>query len=82
MNAAKRIQLNLNLKRSSVLPEFENIPDVTMLPIYYAEQKGAVTAELANEFKDEVFTIRYGVVGGLWALVGVAGRLRGVARYV
>lgn len=77
MNAAKRIQVNLKLTRSSIYPELENVPDDTMLPIYYAEQRGAVTTELANEFKDQVFTVRYGVLGALWAIVGVAGELSG-----
>lgn len=73
MNAAKRIQLNLKVDQSSHLAELENIPDSTTLPIYYAVQAGKVTPELANEFKDQVFTVRYGILGSLWALLGVAG---------
>lgn len=75
MNAAKRIQVNLKLDRSNVLPELEGVRDSTMLPIYYAEQTGAVTTELANEFKSQVFTVRYGIMGGLWAVVGLAGEM-------
>ena len=74
MNAAKRIQLNLKLDRSTLFPEMENLRDSTMLPIYYAEQSGAVTASLANKFKNTVFTVRYGVLGSVWAIVGVAGQ--------
>jgi len=75
MNAAKRIQVNLKLDKDSSIPELKNIPKSTMLPIYYAEQRGAVTAELANEFKDTVFTVRYGILGTVWAITGLAGKL-------
>lgn len=73
MNAAKRIQLNLKLDRSTIFSELKHVPDTTMLPIYYAEQRGIITASLANEFKDKVFTIRYGIMGTMWAVVGLAG---------
>lgn len=75
MNAAKRIQLNLKLDRSTIFSELKHVPDTTMLPIYYAEQRGIITASLANEFKDKVFTIRYGIMGTMWAVVGLAGML-------
>lgn len=74
LNAAKRIQLNFNLKRSSQFPELKKVPDMTMLPIYYGEQTGKVTPKLANEFKAKVYAVKYGISGGVWALVGVAGR--------
>lgn len=73
MNAAKRIQVNLKLDRYSKFEELKSLRETTMLPIYYAEQTGAVTSSLANEFKDTVFTIRYGVMGSLWAVMGLAG---------
>jgi len=74
LNAAKRIQLNINLKRSSKFSELKHIPDVTMLPIYFGEQTGKVTPDLANKFKEAVYAVKYGISGGMWALVGVAGR--------
>ena len=74
LNAAKRIQLNVNLKRNSKFSELKHIPEVTMLPIYYGEQTGKVTSDLANEFKEAVYAVKYGISGGVWALVGVAGR--------
>ncbi len=73
MNAAKRIQLNLKLEQNSKIPELAHVHKSTMIPIYYAEQAGKVDAHLANEFKSEVFTVRYGVMGGLWAVMGLAG---------
>lgn len=72
MNAAKRIQVNLKLVPNSDLPEISDVRE-TMLPIYYAEQAGAVTADLATDFKTAVFTVRYGVMGALWAVMGLAG---------
>ena len=76
MNAAKRIQVNLKLQRNSDLPEVSQVRD-TMFPVYYAEQAGAVTADLANQFKDQVFSVRYGVMGALWAVMGLAGTVMG-----
>ena len=73
LNAAKRIQLNLNLKRSTMFTELKRVRDVTMLPIYYGEQTGKVTPDLANDFKEQVYAIKYGISAGVWALVGVAG---------
>lgn len=72
LNAAKRIQLNMKLDRTD-FPEMKHLRDRTMLPIYYAEQTGAITTELANEFKDSVFTVRYGIMGSVWAVIGIAG---------
>lgn len=76
MNAAKRIQFNMKLVRNPDIPEFANVPDRTMLPIFYAEQRGAVTTELANEFMEKVYTVKYGVSYGVWAVVGLAGEGR------
>ena len=73
MNAAKRIQVNLKLERNSKIPELAHVRESTMIPIYYAEQSGKVDAHLANDFKNEVFTVRYGVMGALWTVMGLAG---------
>ncbi len=75
MNAAKRIQVNLHVQHNNELAELKHLQNSTMLPIYYAEQTGAVTADLANKFKSEVFAVRYGVMGSLWAIMGLAGTI-------
>ena len=77
MNVAKRIQLNFQLNQSNDIPELKNLPDVTMLPIFYAEQRGIITESSAKEFRDKVYGIINGISGGVWALVGLAGERHG-----
>ena len=72
MKAEKRIQLNLLLKHYKHIPEISDVKDV-MLPIFYGSEEGSISPDLANEFKSAVYTVKYGVAGGVWALIGVAG---------
>ena len=72
MKAEKRIQLNFLLQKYKHLPEIENIPDV-MMPMFYASEEGSISPDLANEFKSVVYTVKYGVTGGIWAAIGLAG---------
>lgn len=76
LNAAKRIQVNLNLVCSDLYQDLRNVRDVTMLPIYWAEQSGQVTPDEANQFKSTVYAIKYGISGGVWGLVGLAGETK------
>ncbi len=73
MKAEKRIQLNLLLQQCKYLPEIERIPNV-MLPIFYGSEEGSISPELANDFKSAVYTVKYGVTGGIWAAIGLAGQ--------
>ena len=72
LKAAKRIQLNVRLQRYSV-PEFSSVTEGLMLPVWYASEEGGVTTDLANEFKSAVYTVEYGVDGGVFAAIGLAG---------
>ena len=72
LKAEKRIQLNLLFQHCNYLPEIEKISDV-MLPIFYVSEEGSVSPDLANDFKSVVYTVKYGVTGGLWAAIGLAG---------
>ena len=72
MKAEKRIQLNLLLKHYKKIPEIAHVQDV-MLPIFYVSEEGSVSPDLANEFKSAVYTVKYGVTGGIWAVIGLAG---------
>ena len=73
MDAAKRIQVNLRLTEYSHLSELAKVPPVTMLPVYWVAQTGTITPDLAAEFKSAVYTVEYGIEGGMWALTGIAG---------
>lgn len=73
LKAEKRIQLNLLLQQCKYLPEIEKIPEV-MLPIFYASEEGSISPDLANDFKSAVYTVKYGVTGGIWAAIGLAGQ--------
>lgn len=72
LKAEKRIQLNFLLQQCKFLPEIEKIPNV-MLPIFYGSEEGSISPELANDFKSAVYTVKYGVTGGIWAAIGLAG---------
>ena len=72
LKAEKRIQLNLLLQHCKNLPEIKDVPDV-MLPIFYGSEEGSISPNLANEFKSVVYSVKYGVTGGVWAVVGLAG---------
>ena len=54
------------------LPEIATLRDV-MVPIFYASEQGSISPDLANEFKSAVYTVKYGVTGSIWAVIGVAG---------
>ena len=73
LKAEKRIQLNLLLQKCKYLPEVEEIPNV-MLPIFYGSEEGSISPDLANDFKSAVYTVKYGVTGGIWAAIGCAGQ--------
>ncbi len=73
MVAAKRIQLSIKLDRSDRFPELKNIGDSTMIPIYYVDQGAEISSSLANQFISTVYTVQYGIMGTLWAVVGLAG---------
>ena len=73
LKAEKRIQLNFLLQQCKYLPEIEKIPNV-MLPIFYGSEEGSISPELANDFKSAVYTVKYGVTGGIWAAIGLAGQ--------
>ena len=75
LSAAKRIQLNLQLVECKYLPEIEKIRPETMLPIFYASEQGGVTEPLANELKEKVYNIEYGLLGGIFGLIGLLGEL-------
>ena len=45
-----------------------------MLPIFYGSEEGSISPELANDFKSAVYTVKYGVTGGIWAAIGLAGQ--------
>lgn len=75
LSAAKRIQLNLQLVECKYLPEIEKIRPATMFPIFYASEQGGVTESLANEFKEKVYDIEYGLLGGIFGLIGLLGEL-------
>jgi hypothetical protein len=45
-----------------------------MLPIFYVSEEGSISPELANDFKSAVYTVKYGVTGGIWAAIGLAGQ--------
>ena len=75
LSAAKRIQLNLQLVECTYLPEIEKIRPETMLPIFYASEQGGVTESLANEFKEKVYDTEYGLLGGIFGLIGLLGEL-------
>ena len=72
LKAEKRIQLNLFLQKYKELPEISDVPNV-MIPIFYAAEEGSISPDLANEFKSAVYTVKYGVTGGIWAVIGLAG---------
>ena len=72
MKAEKRIQLNLLLKQYKRLPDISKVKNV-MLPIFYGCEEGSISPDLADEFKSAVYTVKYGVTGGIWAVVGLAG---------
>lgn len=72
LKAEKRIQLNLLLTHYKYLPEIAAVRDV-MLPIFYASEQGSISPDLANEFKSAVYTVKYGVTGSIWAVIGVSG---------
>ena len=72
MKAEKRIQLNLLLTHYKYLPEISDVRNV-MLPIFYASEEGSISPDLANDFKSAVYTVKYGVTGGIWAIIGLAG---------
>lgn len=73
LDAAKRIQVNLRLTQYSHLSELAKVPPVTMLPVYWVAQVGTITPELASEFKSAVYSVEYGIEGGMWAITGIAG---------
>ena len=59
----------------SYLSEIAKIRPETMLPIFYASEQGGVTESLANEFKKKVYGIEYGLLGGIFGLIGLLGEL-------
>ncbi len=74
MGANKRIQLNIQLKKYSHLPELKHLQPVTYLPVYYGSEEGGITDSLARDFKSEVFLPRNGINGALIAVIALAGK--------
>ena len=73
LSAAKRIQISLHLQSYKDLPELKNLKPELMLPIFWASEDGNITTSLANEFKSAVYSVEYGISGGMLAAIVLAG---------
>ena len=69
--------MNLRLQRYKYLPEIAKIPPNVMLPVFYACEEGGISQPLADEFKEKVYSIEYGILGGIFGVIGVLGELVG-----
>lgn len=73
IRAAKRIQINLQLKRTNHFRETEDIMPQLMMPVFWASEEGSLTHSLANKFKGKVYGPKYGMEAGVWGGVGLGG---------
>jgi len=44
-----------------------------MLPVFYGCEEGGITEPLAEEFRQKVYSIEYGILGGIFGVIGVLG---------
>lgn len=54
MQAAKRIQLNIEIQKVADIPRTGKVPHV-LLPLFYANESAVITADLADDFKSQVY---------------------------
>lgn len=74
VDAHKKLQLNILLRRYEYMVPYSSLPDEeVMIPIFWASEQGTITPSLANEFKKTVYGAKYGLVGAFFVVLGIAG---------
>ncbi|CAG0904878.1 unnamed protein product [Darwinula stevensoni] len=70
LNAAKKLQVNLNLKPIDNYPSFQNVSQM-IFPIFWVNESASLSQELADDLYNKVIMPQRAVAIGSWVAVGV-----------
>lgn len=70
INAAKRLQFNIELQSSNTIESMQFLTNNILCPIYWASETGGMSENQAEEMKDTLFLFLNGVQTGIWILMG------------